>query len=224
MYLLQKNSCYTLATAVAALALASATNAALIDDFNDSPSMIVASDAVGGIPTGDAGPEASAIGGFRQMTALYGTGDLGTIGIAGGGILQYANSPTSAGTLEIIYGTGGALNADLTDGGLSTGFVFTIEFADHPVDYSIQFNSSSGPIAPLSGTFPANINSTQNIFIAFGVGDYTDVDSIFLTLSPNNGVLGADLTISSIGTGVPEPTSLALMALGAAAMLRRRRA
>ena len=120
---------------------------------------------------------------------------------------------------------------DLTDGGASDGFLFTIEFADALVDYELFFNDLSiGGTDTATGTLPTGITGNgdaQDFFIPFsdfsGV-DFTSGGQIKLRFTPNNGVLGADLTISDFRTGVvPEPSSLALLGLGGLLLARRRR-
>ena len=137
------------------------------------------------------------------------------------------NTPSSAGNLRVEYQPGG----DITDGGASTGFLFTIAFADAPVDYEIEVEDNFLDIDTVSGTFPTGIaggGDEQDVFIPFSAlsgdgADLTGVRILSLKLTPNNGVKGADLTISDFRTGVPEPSSLALLALGGLAMMRRRR-
>ena len=222
--------CLIAATAASMFAATSAY-AIDIDLFLDSGltpgPQAVADDGGGFLPAGSfVNPAPGAIGGTRQMTVTNGTGVLGTTGVAGSDELIFSNSQQSAGELEIIYGIGvPALNADLTDGGTSTGFLIRVLSSDKPVDYTINMTSSDhGPITEISGTFPSNVDSPGvDVFIPFGLDNYTDIDSIIFTLTPTNNVLGADITLSNFRTGVPEPSSLALLGLGALAMMRRRR-
>lgn len=216
--------------ATGATLLSTSAFAIQIDTFGDTTAHVVASQTTGSPASNATVVTPFAIGGIRTMTASGGTGSLGTLGIANDGTLQYANTPVSAGTLLISYGTGGSLGAgvDLTDGGASNGFFFTIDFADAPVDYSIVLAGGGGSA---SGTFPTEIlnpGDEQTVFIPFADfsgSDFTQVTAIDITLSPNGGIKGADLTISDISTGfVPEPTSLALMSLGGLLIARRRRA
>jgi hypothetical protein len=224
---LYKTPC--LIAAAAAMLVGTSAHAIQIDTFLDNPSQIVASQSPGAPPTLSVINTPHALGGQRELFASGGTGELGTLGIVGNGLLQFANTPQSAGTLLFQYETAGA---DITDGGASTGFLFTIAFADAPVDYLIEIKDAGfSTIDSVSGTFPTGITGNgdeQDVFIPFsdltGLGaDLTDVFAISFELTPNNGVKGADLSIGSFSTGVPEPSSLALLALGGLAMMRRRR-
>ncbi|MFK7789596.1 MAG: PEP-CTERM sorting domain-containing protein [Phycisphaeraceae bacterium] len=214
--------------AAGALLMGTSASAIDIDTFLDDPSQIVASQSASGVPSQLVINTPHALGGQRELIANSGVGDFGTLGIVGDGLLQYANTPDSAGSLELEYQTGGA---DLTDGGSSTGFLFTIAFADAPVDYEIEVRDGISSVSSFFGTFPTGITGNgdeQVVYIPFssfvgGGADLTDVNEVIIFLTPNNDLLGADLSISSFSTGVPEPSSLALLALGGLAMMRRRR-
>lgn len=216
-------------TAAAALIVGTSAFALDIDTFSDLSPQVVASPS-GLLPSNDTSVAASALGGFRQLTAAGGTGTLGTIGKVEDGALAYANSPSSAGSLSVIYDANGAGldGVDLTDGGTATGILFSILYADLPTQYTITVTGSG--VGPLTGTFPSGIlepADAQDVYIdfaAFGGGNFTNVSAIQFDFEPaTTGIAGNDLILDSITTGVPEPSSIALLALGGLAMMRRRR-
>lgn len=213
--------------AAGALLVGTSASAIQIDTFLDDPSQVVASQSAGTLSDSSSIATPHALGGGRVLEVNSGTGDLGTLGIVGDGLLQFANTPQSAGNLNVTYASLG----DITDAGASTGFLFTIAFADKPVDYTIFVFDNSFSLDTVTGTFPTGITGSgdeQDVYIPFsslaGAGaNLTNVSQLVVRLTPDNGVLGADLSISSFSTGVPEPSSLALLALGGLAMMRRRR-
>jgi hypothetical protein len=196
----------------------------VIDPF--SSDQLVASIASGGTPANSTVADGSIIGGFREMTASGGASTFGTLGRVENDVLSFANTPESAGSLLVSYGTNGDMNIDLTDGGNNTGFLFTVEFADFPVDYTISATSSGGAIADITGTLPSGITGggdEVDVFIAFNSANFNDTDTLSILFEGNSGIKASDLIISNLRTSVPEPSSLALLGLGGLAMIRRRR-
>ena len=215
-----------LAASAGALMLAPAAYAIDLDTFLDNPSQIVAHETPGAPPSSSSIGTPHAIGNNREMIASGGTGDFGTLGIVGGGTLQFGNTPASAGTLDVNCLPG---FIDLTADG-STGFLLTVEFADALVDLTIEVVSPGMNSSTVTTTLPTGISGggdEQIVYIPYasltGLADLTDAGQLNLTFAPTNGKKGADLTISNFKTGVPEPSSLALIALGGLAMMRRRR-
>jgi len=204
-----------------------------IDNFNDVSAQLVVSPTIGMLTSDDTSPTGNAIGGFRQLTASGGTGILGTVGKVEDDAFSYANSPSSVGSMSIIYDadSAGLGGIDLTDGNTSTGIIFSILYSDLPTSSTITIEG--GGTSTATATLPSGIllpGDAQDFFVSFadfvGAADLTNITSIQFDFEPaTTGIAGNDLILDNISTGVvPEPSSLALIALGGLAMMRRRSA
>lgn len=222
------------ALAAVPMAMAPSASALLIDDF--SVEQLVADDAVAGVDSANS-VLGGMLGGERDMQAVNGTGSLGTTGVSDG-VLNFSNSPTSQGTLYVDYDGGdnssvqdldGLGGIDLTDGGTSDGFIFTLLFSDFAVDYFIAVVDMDGDQAFLTVALPTGVNSAVDIFTPFadftGSPNPVDFNNIgIVILEFRAQALAADITIDNFRTGVvPEPTSVALLLAGGALLARRRR-
>lgn len=221
--------------ALAAMPMALATSASasiVIDDFT-GPDQAVANDGLTDNSQLDVG---AVLGGERDLNVLSGTGILGTTSTVSDGVFNFSNSPTSQGSMNLVYdgndssiavdqdGLGGI---DLTDGGSADAFAFTLLFADFEVQYTVSISDTSFNTASFTGTLPTDIlnsGDAVDIIIPFasliGSGDIADVGSFGLVFNAQEPA--ADIVIDNFRT-VPEPTSVALLLAGGALLARRRR-
>lgn len=224
------------ALAAMPMALATSASALVIDDF--SGSQVVASQTTGGL-TATNQEDGSMLGGERDMAVINGTGLLGTVGLVDSGTLNFSNSPTSQGTLSLDYDGnddsdtilfGGLGAVDLTDGGASDAFAFTLLFADFEVKYTITAVDTNGDGGVFTGTLPTGISGggdevqivTSFASFASPLVDFADIGTLLLTFEAQEPA--ADIVIDNFRTDVvPEPSSVALLLAGGALIARRRR-
>lgn len=216
------------------MALANTASAQVsIDDFN-AGSQVVADAAPAPLTFFGQADGAGILGGERDLTVGSGTGVLGTTTTVDSGVLSFANTPSSQGTLSVIYDgdddspvtdLDGLSGEDLTFGG-GDAFAFTLLFSDFEVLYSITVTDMSGNTASFADTLPTGVSgSGVDIVSAFAdfTGDTVDFSNVgSLSLSLEAQEPAADITIDNFRT-VPEPTSIALLMAGGALLARRRR-
>lgn len=167
-------------------------------------------------PFGDERTFTATIGG-----AQAGTNSLSILGV--GGFLAFdtgINAGPGEATFDVLYDD--FIDVDVTDSGSNGFFAIGILDIDGTIDFSVTLddgtNSGSSSVqASSAGTFLIDLSDA-----GFAGVDLTSIDSI--TFSGENGTRAADVAIDNIGFAlVPEPTSLALLALGGLLMARRRR-
>ncbi|NOQ76822.1 MAG: PEP-CTERM sorting domain-containing protein [Methylococcaceae bacterium] len=202
---------------LAAAFTASTANAALIDDFNGTATLIVAAD---GSVTDSYG---AAIGGFRTVDIIK-SGPLGASAgvIVPPGIYSHSADALTSATSNITWDADGSGlgGVDLVEGLINNVFAFDILSIDQG---SIDLILSISDILGGSDAFTFS-NAGQGIqevsFASFSGIDFTQVNSISLQVV---GGIASDLTLDSLGTSgdivptannVPEPTSLALLGMG----------
>jgi hypothetical protein len=161
----------------------------------------------------------------RTFTATIGGSQTGTnsISILGtGGVLAFDTGiAASAGdaTFDVVYDD--FADVDVTDGGVNTAFAIGVLAIDNVVEFSVTLDDgtnsgTASTLASTTGTFFIDITSA-----AFAGVDLTSIDTI--TFSGTNSTRAADVAIDNVGFAVPEPGSLALLALGGVLIARRRR-
>ena len=204
-------------------------------DFSDSQA------APGSSLTTQAG---SMIGGEREVTLTWTSGGVVDIddveAIVNPAVLNVLNwnmDDAIIGNLGILYdgvGTpvGGLGDVDLTDAGLSSEFLIKHQFGDGSAVKITITVVSGGGTSVATKKFASTI-ATDVLMIPFsdlvGGADLTAVDSIdylFTNDTGNIGLIpdgGGDYKFDILGTGVPEPATLALLLLGGLALLRRRK-
>ncbi|MEQ1889120.1 MAG: PEP-CTERM sorting domain-containing protein [Alphaproteobacteria bacterium] len=224
---------------VAAGMASTAANALMIDDFTDGPQAIqiigpladadpdvnvTLLDNAGGLMPTDAGPHASILGGYRDISttlihspnSFSGTTALGAVSP---GIFSHSQDNGVASHSYITWNglEGGGLNADLTDGGSSYRFHLLVLTADDGVDWSLEV--ADGDSSFLYGfENNADINAPTSLYLPFALFagiDFTDILSIRFGAN----VLNTDNFDTSVGLletvgDVPEPASMALIGAG----------
>jgi len=173
---------------------------------------------------------ANVIGGVRKTTAanvmtgmqIVSAGIFDPAGLPVDHILSLSANDGAQGMWLIEYGVnaGGTAVGDLTNGGLSDAIIFTFQTADHSASVDLMVtNGGSGTVTvnkPTSGPGQLVFNYSD-----FAGVDFTNVGSLAFRV---NGVVAGDYSISLIETNnVPEPTSMAILAVGAIGLISRRR-
>ncbi len=210
--------------------------ATLIDSFSDGKqSLFVSYDQTSDSSNVGSGIS-NVIGGYRDVSLQWLSGDL-----------DFANVLTSAGKFSFTEGTSEAqvvlmwdgdnalsslnylLGANLTDGG-DNGFLLNVlATTDTGVDLTMTVYTDATHAStygtPIAGGFSGGKVLSYGDFTpltgAAGPADFSNVGAIVLTLS-GSGHSGSDITLGTIQT-VPEPSSFALAAIGAAVALGLRR-
>lgn len=224
--------------ALAAMPMALAHSATALDIDNFDGTQIVADAAIAPLVFSNQ-DDGSMLGGERDMAVVLGTGLLGSVGTVDTGVMSFSNSPVSQGILALRYDGNDDSNAldfdglggvDLTDGAASDALAFTLFFADFEVDYRIEVIDMNGEFGFFEGTLPTGISGggdeveiiTPFASLSNALVDFSDVGAISLQFSAQEPA--ADIVIDNFRTGVvPEPSSLALLALGGLGLMRRRR-
>jgi|GEM_PF-1443731 len=157
-------------------------------------------------------------------------------------ILTYSNDDGVLSTLDILYGTyttdGNPLNIDANWGIHSTFFYFTLLRCDQNGTVTVQFTTHSEggtkvfqtppiPLAYIPSGNPAIVQQLPMSLFAQVPGgaqptpaDVNDIDGVAYRFA---GPASWDMSIRELGLTIPEPTTLALLGLGALALARRRR-
>ncbi|MEN6452087.1 MAG: PEP-CTERM sorting domain-containing protein [Thermoguttaceae bacterium] len=222
--------------AIVLLFLVAAANATMIDSFG-SGKQSLSVDPDSQFASGQVATSA-AIGGYRDISLQWKSGDLDFANVTpSGGKLTFTQS-TSESIATVTWDGENSpdvrsylLGANLTSGGKDGFSIPLFAVTGSSIDLSLTVYTDAGHASLLTMTLPAGGPRTLSLrYTDFrGIGgvtaDFTNVGAIVLGLS-GVGHLGSDVTIGSIQTvTTPEPSTLALLAIGAAALiaLRRRR-
>lgn len=196
-----------------------------------------ATSSPGGISRIDSGLT-GVIGGRRMGILAYFSGpDFVTLRIdyVDTGVLGFSEGYDTEGRAGLVYGrmfqSEIDLNVDLTDGGTNGVLVITFLTADlaGTVKVDLETYGASAKSTWIGPTPSGVFNTPTDMIIPlFGPGwtddtlpaDRTNIDTITILL---DGAPNGDYAIDEIYVDVPEPASLALLSIGALAMLKRRR-
>lgn len=217
---------------------AGAQGAVMIDDFNSYQSVSADQNVFMNATTM---PTLGAIGGERELEAMYGGGSNTVNLVANADNNSILNYNTGAGTIGMgvviwdgvngpgVFDATGLGGVDLTEGGSAVGLVVNVGFDDLPasLDFIIYTNAgnySRGSIPLAGGIFDQQFQLPFASFITqAGAGaDFSNVGAIVLNI--NSTFQGVDLQMEFLGTYVPAPGSVALMGAAGLFGIRRRRA
>ncbi len=192
-------------------------------------------DLVGGFTEG---PLAGVIGQYRYVE-LTNSGPLFSMvninsTMGGGqptGRAALTGSPLTSGGMYLVYSgaaLGGFSPVDITDAGINDSIDFLWNTIDFAGQLTVRIHSSPTDFNGLTLSTPAGFSDTPTLQ-AIPLASLTDVGgsganfnavtsiTVMLEGADNAGYLLEEITIT------PEPASLALLGLGGAALLRRRR-
>jgi hypothetical protein len=165
-------------------------------------------------------------------TGVFGTMNPGTLGYYDETNANYVSN--NHGTLVAFAQGGASLSQTLTDVYTpNTTYVFSIlagdSYENASGNYSIALLNGVTTLASYSNAFPtAYTTETGSVTYTTGAAGAELGNPITLLISADTGATktfdNVVVTADAGGTAVPEPASLSLLALGGAAMLRRRRA
>lgn len=182
------------------------------------------------------------IGGSHEMTLAWVAGSNRTfadVNLDANGRLDFAQGPNAEARLEILWdgdelgGAGNlayALAADLTADG-ATGFVANVISIDLPIRVRVEVYTDATNGSVFEDVWSGGQSGTR--YVAFnhpgwsiapgatGPADFTQVGQLRLILD-GEGLADADVALDYVATGVPEPSSIALVALGLFGLLGRR--
>ena len=218
------------------LGLPLSASALSIDTFDTSQNVLIAPGPPNPQTVDDASAAAEAVGGSREIV-LTRTGGFGLAGLdaslSGAGLLSLSTGAAVVADALLVYdgsadgsvdpsGLGGV---DLTDGGASS-ILQVVARSDLDAVIRVQIHSGSATdylFAEFNltgaGTGAGAFQTLQiplAALVAEGLGaDVANVGAVVVAIS---GQPSVDLQIDSIGTIVPEPTSLILMGLGTAGL------
>lgn len=160
------------------------------------------------------------LGGTRDSTLTTtvlgaGSADLFTFG----GALQWANGPSYVSSATMVYDN--FTDVDLTVGGGNQYIEAIFTFIDQNTVLDITLDDG---VNSFTRSLTATVGGAQTLYFNFseytGV-DETSIDKITVKLS---GQPGGDATLDLVqATGIPEPSTMALLSLGLVALARRRR-
>ncbi|MEQ1889121.1 MAG: PEP-CTERM sorting domain-containing protein [Alphaproteobacteria bacterium] len=228
------------ATGFAALLTTTAANALLIDSFMDGtqairivgpeanpggadPSVTLLDNAGGDAAT-EAGPHATILGGYRDITTqLIGSPNsfsatTSLASISDGVFSHSQDSGVSSHTYVTWDGLeGGGVSADLTDAGASYRFHLVVLTANDGVNWSIEV--TDGDSSDLYGfSNVGETTSATDLYIPFALFsgiDFTDIVSVRFGANVTN-IVDFDTSVGLLETvgDVPEPASMSLLGAG----------
>ncbi len=233
----------TLTAALFATSAAVGHAATVFIDTFDSPQRVSAVPS-GALVDNSALADASVLGGERDLEVSNDFGvqdgtDFRTV-VAGNGVLAFSNIAGSSGMGRLVYdgldGDGSVIDTDglggfdLTLGGLGTGFIYEILFADAQLEINVNAYDTSGGFSGFNVVLPGQL-SNQTLVGSFddfvGDADLTSLGALEFTVT---GSQNLDLQVDSIGIAViPLPAGVlglgaGLLGLGALGASRRRKA
>ncbi len=138
---------------------------------------------------------------------------------------SFGSNPGNDGYFELLYGSTGDLNADMTDGGTQGKLALFFIFSDVRGTSTVTFTTTGLGSSTLSMENPIGGTMSEWLYFEYpsfsGSADFEDVDQITIRL---DSTAGADITLDMVETGlIPEPATAALMGLFGVAILWRRR-
>lgn len=149
------------------------------------------------------------------------------------GVFALSSGYNTRGQAQLGYGDDDYLNWDITDGGTNSLLIVEFLTADLAGILDVRLTTGyGGGSSTWTGPTPGGLfNTPTEMMIPLsgagwtdhsvdGPADRTDIDLIRITL---HGVENGDYAIEQIYINTPEPASLALLSIGALAILKRRR-
>ncbi len=212
----------------------SADSALIIDSFDTAQSAAVIPPFVN-TPTSVASG-AGVLGGERdfELSLLSGQGTSLNADFGGNSMLEHGQLGASTATSLIVWdgsdgdptsldptGLGGV---DLTDGGTLSGIQLVLDVNDIPAPLTLTAHTDAGNFSSVTVILPGSIPPTVSLFVPFlnflpiaGTGaDFTNIGALSLFIDGSSAPgLDVQLELIAAANPVPEPTSLALAALGA---------
>jgi hypothetical protein len=160
------------------------------------------------------------LGGTRDATLTTTAVDGGQSELyTSSGKLQWANAPSHISTATLVYDN--FTDVDLTVGGGNQYIEAIFTFIDQNTTLDITLDDGA---VSFTRSLTATVGGAQTLYFNFseytGV-DETSIDKITVKLS---GEAAGDATLDLVNaTGIPEPSTMALVSLGLLALARRRR-
>lgn len=218
------------AVMLAAAVMSAPASAFIIDDFNDNQSV----SATSGTPIDNNNVLGGMVGGNRTIQANWASGANSVdaeVNAGGSSLLNVSLGADTLGSIDVLYEPFAA--TDFTNGGLLNSIAMSIPFDDLPVDITVHASSASGLSTlthnPGGGIFaPVALPFLFADFV--GTADFTELTGLHLHIVPL--FPATDLQIDFIEStftppsGVPEPSTIVLGALGLAGfglILRKKR-
>ena len=224
----------TLAAALCVVMFAGAAPAAvIIDDFSSTSGGWPLSTTTVGVLHNEEAGLTGVVGGQRH-TRVEVTSAQGSITeqfIVANGVYTHTTTDRGTATSELSYGAyrNGAsapwsvlvdhsfdLNADLSG---DLGILLQIKSVDQGDEVQIKILADG--VEYTNGSFQITAPGDIAVpFAAFGLSDLSSVDGFYFKFV---GPTAWDLSLDGVGTYIPEPTSMAILAVGAIGLISRRR-